>query len=147
MFSRATIHRALLVIAASLLVAAVAVACGTEEAEDPAQPQAAQAPADPVAPSAPGGQGPAAAKPAQAADTPLPAQAAAAPEAPKAADAPAQVFKPRVERTGPTTVALDLHDTQVITMPGRMRGNLAPWRDGGGNRQYSMGVYLSLIHI
>ena len=147
MLSRAKILRALLVGAASLLVVVVGVACAAEEAAEPAQPQAAQAAADPAAPSAPSGQGPAPAKAAQAADTPLPAQAAAAPEAPKAADAPARVFKPSVKRTGSTTVQLNLHDTQVLTMPGRMRSNLAPWRDGGSNRQFSMGVYGTLLQF
>ncbi len=38
-----------------------------------------------------------------------------------------------------------LADSQVINMPGRMRSQGAPWRDGGGNRQYSMGVFGTLF--
>ena len=147
MLSRAIILRALLLIAASLLVVVIGVACGSDEGEEPAQPQAAQAPADPAAPSAPSGQGPGPAQAARAADTPLPAQAAAAAEAPKAAEGPARVLKKPITRTGPTTVQFNLHDTQVLTMPGGMRSNLAPWRDGGGNRQFSMGVYGTLLQF
>ena len=38
-----------------------------------------------------------------------------------------------------------LHDSQDINTPGRMRSQGAPWRDGGGNRQYSMGVFGTLF--
>ena len=38
-----------------------------------------------------------------------------------------------------------LHDLQEINTPGRMRSQGAPWRDGGGNRQYSMGVFGTLF--
>ncbi len=36
---------------------------------------------------------------------------------------------------------VDLHDSQVVTAPGRMRSNMAPWRDGGGNRFFSTHVF------
>ena len=38
-------------------------------------------------------------------------------------------------------VVLELHDTQVVTAPGRMRDTMAPWRDGGGNRLFSAHVF------
>ena len=36
---------------------------------------------------------------------------------------------------------VDLHDSQVVTSVGRMRSNMAPWRDGGGNRLFSTHVF------
>ena len=36
---------------------------------------------------------------------------------------------------------VDLHDSQVVTSVGRMRSNMAPWRDGGGNRFFSTHVF------
>ena len=36
---------------------------------------------------------------------------------------------------------VDLHDSQVVTSPGRMRDTMAPWRDDGGNRLFSTHVF------
>ena len=134
-----------LLIVISLVALLGAVAC--EEAAEPEAPLAPQAAADPEAPQAPAGAGPGPAMTAADAPTPLPAQAAADPEAPKAADTGAQaVKKPITTRTG---MGLDrnLHDRQVATVPGHMRTNAAPWRDGGGNREFSPWQAATLLFL
>ena len=35
----------------------------------------------------------------------------------------------------------ELHDTQDVTTPGRMRDTMAPWRDSGDNRLFSAHVF------
>jgi len=45
--------------------------------------------------------------------------------------------KKKIEtRTGPSTV-FNLHDSQVLTVPGIKRSNAAPWRDGGSNQEFA----------
>ena len=139
--------KVLLAMVISSITMIVALACAADEAAAPAAPQAAQAAADAAAPSAPSGSAPGAPKAARAADTPLPAKAAADAAAPKSAEAAARVTKKAVTRTGSTDVVFNLHDTQVITMAGKMRSNMAPWRDGGSNRQFSMGTYGTLLQF
>ena len=154
-----------------LLLAAIAlvatVACGAEEAEEPAapeQPAVARAAEDAAAPQAPTGQTGAAKSAAQpkgatgevakAADPAKPkageaAMAAAPAAAPKGAQAaadPQAAMVRKTTRTGPTGTALDLHDTQTLTMPGHGVGyGNAPWRDGGGNSEFGEAVYGTLL--
>ena len=135
----------LLLIGISLVAVLGAVAC--EEAAEPEAPQAAAAAAEPDAPQAPSAAGPGPAKAAEKAATPLPAEAAADPEAPKAADTGAQaVKKPITTRTG-MGIDLNLHDRQVATVPGHKRTNAAPWRDGGGNREFSAWQAATLLFL
>ena len=154
-----------------LLLAAIAlvatVACGAEEAAEPAapeQPAAARAAEDAAVPQAPTGQTGAAKSAAQpkgatgevakAADPAKPkageaAMAAAPAAAPKGAQAaadPQAAMVRKTTRTGPTGTALDLHDTQTLTMPGYGVGyGNAPWRDGGGNSEFGEAVYGTLL--
>ena len=42
---------------------------------------------------------------------------------------------------------LNLADEQVLNVPGRIRSGAAPWRDGGGNREFSMAVFGTLFQL
>ena len=126
-----------LALAAIAAVAVLAAGCGGGE---PAAAVAARAP-DPVAPSATASE-PKAAEAPRPADTPQPARPAVEPPAPVAAPATSTAAMGRVQpRPRPTMPRLDLHHSQVVTAPGQMRNNMAPWRDGGGNRLFSTHVF------
>ena len=119
----------------------LAAGCGGGEPADPLTPQAAPRASDPTAPSATASEprAPGAPKPA---DTPLPPQPAAEPPTPAAPAVTPTEAAGRVQpRPSPTGPRLDLHDSQIVTSPGRMRSTMAPWRDGGGNRLFSTHVF------
>ena len=121
--------------------AVLAAGCGGGEPADPPTPQAAARASDPAAPSATA-SATAAPKTPRPANTPLPPQPAAEPPTPRAAEVTPAAATDRVQpRPSPTTPRLDLHDSQVVTSPGRMRDTMAPWRDGGGNRLFSTHVF------
>ncbi len=168
MISKQTVSKLLLLAAVLSISLVAAAACGAQEAEEPeapAQPVAGRAADDPAAPAqpqAPGGTTGAAQAPqepeaasgtvAKAQDPAQPkageaAQAAADPEKPKAAaDAEAAMTK-TTTRTG-GAVDLNLADEQVLNLVGQMRNrNVAPWRDGGGGRYYSMSVFGTLFQL
>ena len=77
------------------------------------------------------------------ADTPTPDAAAVQSAETATLSPPAVVPTAAVTPTAANTPVpgVDLHDTQVVTSPGRMRNTLAPWRDGGGNRLFSTHVF------
>ena len=125
---------------AAAIVAAAAIGCGGEQPLEPATPSAAAVqPAETVVPSrAAVDPTPAVASP--AANTPVPTRAAVEPTTTVAADATPTASTAGVQPR-PTTPRLDLHDSQVVTAPGRMRDNMAPWRDAGDNRFFSTHVF------
>ena len=137
-----TISRSmLLVLAAISAVVVLAAGCGGDEPADPLTPQAAMRAADPTAASATASEprAPEAPKPA---DTPLRPQPAAEPPTPAAPAVTPTAATGRVQpRPRPTAPGLDLHDSQVVISPGRIRDTMAPWRDGGGNRLFSTHVF------
>ena len=138
---RSNVPRLFLVLAAISAVVVLAVGCGGGEPADPPTPQAAARAAEPVSPSATASaaQTPKTRRPT---DTPLRPQPAAEPPTPLAPAVTPTVDTGRVQpRPGPTMPALDLHDSQVVTSVGQMRGTMAPWRDGGGNRLFSTHVF------
>jgi ABC-type transport system substrate-binding protein len=167
MFAKKTISKLLLLAAVSSISLVAAAACGAEEAEEPeapAQPVAgraadeAAAPAAPQAPTGRTGSAQAAAEPdaasgtvgkAQAPAQPKAgeaAQAAADPEKPKAAAAAEAAMMRKTTRAG-SAVDLNLADEQVLNLPGRIRSGAQPWRDGGGNRSFSMAVFGTLFQL
>ena len=167
MFAKKTISKILLLAAVSSISLVAAAACGAEEAEEPeapAQPVAgraadeAAAPAAPQAPTGRTGAAQAAAEPDAASGTVGKAQAPAQPKAGEAAQAAADPEKPKAAaaaeaammrdttRTG-GPVDLNLADEQVLNLPGRLRSNAAPWRDGGSNRVFSMAVFGTLFQL
>ncbi len=86
---------------------------------------------------------PAPAVAAAAAPTRAPVQVATAAPAATAVPTAPIAGLPRVFPVDPRTVVpagVDLHDRQWITVPNGHRG-VAPWRDGGGQRIFSMWVY------
>ena len=123
-----------------LLAAGVVVSvagCGGEPAEPPTAAAVAVQPAETAAPSRP------AAEPTPTVTSaPVPTRAAAKSEATVAADA-VPTATPGGVRPLPRPVVpgVELHDSQVVTAPGRMRSTLAPWRDDGGNRFFSTHVF------
>ena len=128
-------------LAAISAVVVLAAGCGGGEPAEPPTPQAAPRAADPAAPSATA-SATVAPKTPRPADTPLPPQPAADPPTPVApAVTPTTATGSVQPRPSPTTPRLDLHDSQVVTSPGRMRSTMAPWRDGGGNRLFSTHVF------
>ena len=136
----------LLVMLVSIALVA-ALACGTdEETAEPAPTTAAMAPtAAPAAPTtAP------AAPTAAMAPTAAPAAPTAAPAAPTAAPEAMMPKVPPVFPVGdPASVIpadANLHDTQEIRVPNG-HGGVAPWRDGGGQRIFSMWVYGTVYQI
>ena len=136
-----TLRSMFLVLAAISAVVVLAAGCGGDEPADPSTPQAAPRAADPVAPSATASQ-PRAPKTPTPADTPLPPRPAAEPPTPVAAAVTPTAATSRVQpRPRPTAPRLDLHESQVVTSPGRMRDTMAPWRDGGNNRLFSTHVF------
>ena len=125
---------------AAAIVAVATIGCGGEEPAEPPTPAAAAVqPTKTAAPSRPAATAPAAATPTPA-DTAVPTRAAAEPPPPAASavtpTAIAGRVQPRLSVPG-----VDLHDSQVVTAPGRMRDTMAPWRDGGGNRFFSTHVF------
>ena len=137
-----TISRSMFLVLTTIAVAAVLVTgCGGDDPPTPPTPQTAARAADPIAPLATASEprAPEAPKPA---DTPLRPQPAAEPPTPVApAVTPTTATGSVQPRPSPTTPRLDLHDSQVVTSPGRMRSTMAPWRDGGGNRLFSTHVF------
>ena len=127
-----------------VLAAAIAVAaagCGEEPAGSPSPVAAVVQPAEAATPSRPADE-PAATVTPTVADTPLPTQAAATPVTTVAADATPTAAAGGVRPLPrPVVPGVDLHDSQVVTAPGRMRSTMAPWRDGGGNRFFSTHVF------
>ena len=121
-----------------------AFACGTDE-EGAAPTAAAAEPttamAAPTQPSAAPTQPSAA-----------PTQPSAAPTQPSAAPTQPSAMVPKlppVFAVDPTTVVpagTDLHDTQELRIPNG-HGGVAPWRDGGGQRVFSMWVYGTIYQI
>ena len=167
MFAKKTISKLLLLAAVSSISLVAAAACGAEEAEEPeapAQPVAgraadeAAAPAAPQAPTGRTGSAQAAAEPDAASGTVAKAQAPAQPKAGEAAQAAADPEKPKTAaaaeaammrkttRTG-GPVDLNLADEQVLNLPGRLRSQASPWRDGGSNRVFSMAVFGTLFQL
>ena len=168
MFAKKTISKLLLLAAVSSISLVAAAACGAEEAEEPeapAQPVAgraadeAAAPAAPQAPTGRTGAAQSAAEPDAASGTVAKAQAPAQPKAGEAAQAAADPEKPKAAaaaegammrkttRAG-SGVDLNLADNQVLNLPGQQRNrNVAPWRDGGGGRYYSMAVFGTLFRL
>jgi len=113
-----------------------ALACGSDEEAAPA------APAEAAATTAPADAGKA---PAAAATT-APKAAAAATKAPAK---PAAPTLPPVFPVDPRTVApagADLAAAQELLVPNG-HGGVAPWRDGGGQRIFSMWVYGTVYQI
>ena len=131
-----SVSRPMFLVLAVIVVAVVG--CGEEPPEPETPPAAAVQPVETAAPSRPAVAPTAAVAPA-AANTPVPARAAE-PVATVATDATpitiAGRVQPRLRVPG-----VDLHHSQVVTAPGRMRDNMAPWRDGGGNRLFSTHVF------
>ena len=127
------------VLAAISAVVILAGGCGGGEPASPPTPQAAVLPTEssPVPVET--------ASVAQTPPTPTPAGAplpAAEPPTPVAAAVTPTAATGRVQpRPRPTEPRLDLHDSQVVTSVGQMRGTMAPWRDGGGNRLFSTHVF------
>ena len=167
MISKQTVSKLLLLAAVLSISLVAAAACGAQEAEEPeapAQPVAGRAADDPAAPAqpqAPTGTTGAAQAPQEpegatgtvgAAQAPAQpkageaAQAAADPEKPKAAAAAEAATVRTTTRTG-GPVDLNLADEQVLNLPGRIRSGAAPWRDGGGNREFSMAVFGTLFQL
>ena len=126
---------------ATAIVFVAAVGCGEETGGSPTPAAVVVEPAETAAPSRPAG-GPAAVVTPTVADTPVPTQAAATPVVTVAADATATAAAGGVQPLPrPVVPGVDLHDSQVVTSVGRMRSNMAPWRDGGGNRFFSTHVF------
>ena len=167
MFAKKTISKLLLLAAVSSISLVAAAACGAEEAEEPeapAQPVAgraadeAAAPAAPQAPTGRTGSAQAAAEPDAASGTVAKAQAPAQPKAGEAAQAAADPEKPKAAaaaeaammrkttRAG-SAIDLNLADEQVLNLPGRLRSQASPWRDGGSNRVFSMAVFGTLFQL
>ena len=125
--------------AAAIVVAAVG--CGEETAGSPTPAAAVVQPAETAAPSRPA-VAPTAVVTPTVADTPVPTRTAAEPVVTVAADATATAAPGGVRPLHrPVVPGVDLHDSQVVTSVGRMRSNMAPWRDGGGNRLFSTHVF------
>ena len=137
-----TLRSMFLVLAAvAPVVVVLAAGCGGGEPADPSTPQAAAHASDPAAPSATASDL-GVREPPEPADTPLPPRPAAEPPTPVAPAATPTAATGRVQpRPSPTAPRLDLHDSQIVTSPGRMRSTMAPWRDGGGNRLFSTHVF------
>ena len=137
-----TISRSMFVVLVTVsAVVVLAAGCGGGEPADPPTPQAAARAADPAAPSATA-SAVLAPKTPRPANTPLPPQPAAEPPTPRVAEVTPAAATGRVQpRPGLTMPALDLHDSQIVTSVGQMRGTMAPWRDGGGNRLFSTHVF------
>ena len=167
MFAKKTISKLLLLAAVSSISLVAAAACGAEEAEEPeapAQPVAgraadeAAAPAAPQAPTGRTGAAQSAAEPDAASGTVAKAQAPAKPKAGEAAQAAADPEKPKAAaaaeaammrkttRAG-SAIDLNLADEQVLNLPGRLRSQASPWRDGGSNRSFSMAVFGTLFQL
>ncbi len=167
MFAKKTISKLLLLAAVSSISLVAAAACGAEEAEEPeapAQPVAgraadeAAAPAAPQAPTGRTGAAQSAAEPDAASGTVAKAQAPAKPKAGEAAQAAADPEKPKAAaaaeaammrkttRAG-SAIDLNLADEQVLNLPGRLRSQASPWRDGGSNRVFSMAVFGTLFQL
>ena len=133
----------LLVMLVSIALLA-ALACGTDDEE--------VAPVATAAMEAPTTAAPVAATAAMEAATAAPVAATAAPVAATAAPvAPTAVMmeKPGVFPVDPGTVVPDgtaLQDPQEIRVPNG-HGGVAPWRDGGGQRIFSMWVYGTVYQI
>ena len=130
-----------MLLAAASAVVVLGAGCGGDEPADPPTPQAATRAADPVPPSATA-SAPVAPKTPRPANTPLPPRPVAEPPTPVASEVTPTAATGRVQpRPSPTAPPLDLHHSQVVTSPGRMRSTMAPWRDGGGNRLFSTHVF------
>ena len=125
----------------SAAVVVVAIGCGGGKAGPPTAAAAAVQPAETAPASRPAVERTAAVTP-TAATAAVSTQAAAEPEVAIAPDATATAapggVRPLPRRVVP---GVDLHDSQVVTSVGRMRSNMAPWRDGGGNRLFSTHVF------
>ena len=126
-----------MILALVVFVVAI-VGCGEELSVPPTPEAAVGLPADPPTPSRPA-VAPAAAVTPPAANTAVPTQAAE-PAATVAPDDGPTATAGRVQPR-PRVPGVDLHDSQVVTAPGRKRDNMAPWRDGGGNRFFSTHVF------
>ncbi len=138
-----SVSRSMLLVFASISAIGVVAdaGCGEGPAGSPTPAAAVVQPAETPAPSRPA-VAPTAVVTPTVADTPVPTQAAAKPVATVAADATATVAADGVRPLPrPVVPGVDLHDTQVVTAPGRMRSNMAPWRDGGGNSLFSTHVF------
>ena len=131
----------LVLAAVAPVVVVFAAGCGGGEPADPPTPQAAPRAADPAASSATA-SATVAPKTPRPANTPLPPQPAAEPPTTVAPAVTPTAAASRVQlRPSPTAPRLDLHDSQIVTSPGRMRSTMAPWRDGGRNRLFSTHVF------
>ena len=130
-----------LMLAAISAVVVLGAGCGGDEPAEPPTPQAAVRAADPAAASTTARVTQTPTTPTTA-DTPLPPQPAADPPTPVAPAVTPTAATGRVQpRPSPTAPRLDLHHSQIVTSPGRMRSTMAPWRDGGGNRLFSTHVF------
>ena len=126
---------------AAAIVVVAAVGCGEEPAGSPTPAAEVVRPAETAAPSRPAVARTAVATP-TVADTPVPTQTAATPVTAVAADPTATAAPGGVQPLPrPVVPGVDLHESQVVTAPGRMRSNMAPWRDGGANRLFSTHVF------
>ena len=140
--SASTVSRSMFPMLATIsAIVVLGIGCGGDEPAEPPTPQTAARAADPATPSGTT-SATLAPKTPRPADTPLPPQPAAEPPTPVAPAVTPTAAAGRVQpRPRPTTPRLDLHDSQIVTSPGRMRSTMAPWRDGGGNRLFSTHVF------
>ena len=127
--------------AAAAVAVLAATGCARDAPSEPAPtPAAAVQPAE-TAPSTLPTAAPTAAVIPTAANTPLPTQTAES-DAAVAVGATATAVAGGVQPLPrPVVPGVELHDSQVVTAPGRMRSTMAPWRDGGGNRFFSTHVF------
>ena len=131
----------LLASAAIAAVVFLAAGCGGDLPAEPPTPEAAVRAPDPASPSATASE-PRAPEAPRPADTPLPPRPAAEQPTPAAPAATPSEAAGRVQpRPRPTASRVDLHHSQIVTSPGQIRNNMAPWRDGGGNRLFSTHVF------
>ena len=124
-----TVTRPMLLMLAAVSAAAV-LAAGCGEPAEPATPEPPARPAEPAEPSRT--VDPMATPTPPVVETPLPLAwwTVTVPPTPRPPDA-----------TPTAAPVLDLHHSQVVTAPGRMRDTMAPWRDGGANRLFSTHVF------
>ena len=131
----------LVLAAISATVAVAAVGCGGEPVGSSTPAAEVVQPTETATPSRPA-VAPTAVVTPTVADTPVPTHTAATLGAAVAADATATAAPGGVQPLPrPVVPGVDLHDSQVVTAPGRMRSTMAPWRDGGGNRLFSTHVF------
>ena len=123
------------------IVVVATVGCGRGEPADPLPPEAPGIPADPPAPQSGTFAQPQAPKAPLPAATAAPARAASAPPRPTRVPTTRPVVCARSSCGGWGSVYPELHDTQDVTTPGRMRDTMAPWRDSGDNRLFSAHVF------